>query len=529
MAQGGLAPARGIPGFPPCTLYVDSQATGAGNGTSWQDAFGDLADALDAALPGCRIRVAEGVYTPDRGTGDPTLSFVVDGSIAVIGGFAGVAYPDPDEHDPALHPTVLSGDLGGSRSLHVVTIQVSVPGARATLRDLTVRKGYANDTSTGERNGAGVLVLGAGPGLRAILAGCLIEENVAPRYGGGVFSEVPLLLRDCVVRTGRAERGGGVYGTLVTLERCRIERNQAVSAFALGNGVYGQTVQARDSLFLENETLGDSFIESRGGAVYCDLGSFVRCSFVGNRTASCCQASGGALQATGFATVVQCAFLGNRAVAGAGSLTAGGAIDASELEIEGSVFSANAVTGAGSGIGGGGACSAASLVARNTTFWGNETSSQGGACQVEDSLTLLNCILWQNSDATGTSESAQLGLVPPASEVSWSCVQNWSGLFTGVGTIGSDPLLVDPQGADGLPGTEDDDLRLLAGSPCIDAGSNLRMGVDLFDLDGDLDVAEPTPVDRDQLPRRVDVPVAPDVGEGAAPLVDMGAHEHPLP
>ena len=44
----------------------------------------------------------------------------------------------------------------------------------------------------------------------------------------------------------------------------------------------------------------------------------------------------------------------------------------------------------------------------------------------------------------------------------------WTG--PGVRNIDLDPLFADLLGPDGLAGTEDDDMRLTSGSPCIDAG-----------------------------------------------------------
>ncbi len=40
----------------------------------------------------------------------------------------------------------------------------------------------------------------------------------------------------------------------------------------------------------------------------------------------------------------------------------------------------------------------------------------------------------------------------------------------GGANINVDPLFVDADGADNVPGTADDDLHLSASSPCIDAG-----------------------------------------------------------
>jgi hypothetical protein len=76
-------------------------------------------------------------------------------------------------------------------------------------------------------------------------------------------------------------------------------------------------------------------------------------------------------------------------------------------------------------------------------------------------------------------------------------------------------VFTDPDGPDGFFGTPDDDLRLQAGSPCIDAADN--------------DAVPPeVTIDRDTHPRRVDDPATEDTGNPGAvgpPVVDMGAYE----
>jgi hypothetical protein len=72
-------------------------------------------------------------------------------------------------------------------------------------------------------------------------------------------------------------------------------------------------------------------------------------------------------------------------------------------------------------------------------------------------------------------------------------------------------LFLDPDGPDNVLGTEDDDLHLTAGSPCIDAGDNAAPNLPSTDIDGDN--------------RRIDDPTVPDTGNGDPPIVDIGADE----
>ena len=44
-----------------------------------------------------------------------------------------------------------------------------------------------------------------------------------------------------------------------------------------------------------------------------------------------------------------------------------------------------------------------------------------------------------------------------------------------MGNSSADPLFLDADGLDNIPGTEDDDLRLQSGSPAIDAGDNAAL------------------------------------------------------
>ncbi|MCP4713009.1 MAG: hypothetical protein GY869_30645, partial [Planctomycetes bacterium] len=98
-------------------VYVDDDAGGASNGTSWVDAFTTLQDALAAVQAGDEIWVGQGIYTPDKGggniPGDREASFGLVNGVLIYGGYAGVGVGDPNDRDPDVYISILSGDISG--------------------------------------------------------------------------------------------------------------------------------------------------------------------------------------------------------------------------------------------------------------------------------------------------------------------------------------------------------------------------------------------------------------------------------
>ena len=145
----------------------------------------------------------------------------------------------------------------------------------------------------------------------------------------------------------------------------------------------------------------------------------------------------------------------------------------------------------------------------NCTFSGNTAYAGGGMYNYNSSPTVTNCILWGDSpDEIYTTSSSTL-------TVSFSDVQGGlpANTVDGGGNIDADPLFVDADGPDNTAGTEDDDLRLSGGSPCIDAADTTALRVGVFtDLYGNL--------------RGVDDPATADTGVSVfGVVVDMGAYE----
>ena len=357
--------AAALSGFPAAAqvLHVDQDATGpVHDGGSWCTAFTQLYEALAIANSGATIRIADGHYLPDvTGLIDPReATFSIAGGLTIIGGYAGCGASYPDERNPFLYITELSGDLAGDDSVGVIddnayhVVTASAMDVATMLGGLVIRGGNTRETGLG----GGILAQGG----RLVLSACLLTEN-------------------------RAWRGGAIYieaGEL-HLFQCRLTANQTT-----GEG--GSIFQAGSSLEAHNCLFAANLAESDGGAIFSDLGSsdFFNCSFGDNHS----EWRGGAIYD----------YVGVATYAG-------------------------------------------------------------------------NCIFWGNSDQTGSGETAQLFINPSNSlDIDYSCVEGWTGGFGGEGNIGDDPILVD---------LLDGDLHLMAGSPCIDSGSNELVGAQL-DLDGNL-------------------------------------------
>ena len=324
--------------FIPSVIYVDADATGADNGSSWADAFTDLQDALALAatidVDPLAIWVAEGTYYPTDGF-DRRATFELFTGIAVYGGFSGVE-TTLEERDPDTYETVLSGDIGTpddnfDNSYHVI-VAVDVDGG--TLDGLMITEGTGTGASTSPTEEDDT----RGGGLQAIdssidINRCIFRSNRAygnfyPGLGGGLYAEdsaitVSNSLFDA--NTAHPGKGGGIYAqsTSLSLSNVMFEFNTASLA---GGGLSsdGGTVDIVGSRFSENLALGTPDEMSSGGD------------------------GGGAYVVNGISpgTLIDTVFDGNSANQSGGGWYAGG----SEITYRGLVFSDNVAEGTGGGI-----------------------------------------------------------------------------------------------------------------------------------------------------------------------------------
>ena len=150
-------------------IYVNIDAFGLNNGTNWTDAYTSLHVAMDIAVAGDEIWVAQGIYYA-------TTYFELRTGIEVYGGFNGTETLF-SERDWETNKTILSGDIGqddvntdgnfiaetwahivGSNADHIILADMGVDST-ARMDGFIITAGWA---TTGY-GGGGVLNWGSSP------------------------------------------------------------------------------------------------------------------------------------------------------------------------------------------------------------------------------------------------------------------------------------------------------------------------------------------------------------------------------
>ena len=229
-------------------IYVDDDASGTNNGLSWDSAYKYLQDALEEARYGNEIRVAQGIYKPDRelmsgrgvrvgASGDRMATFQLKNGVTIKGGYAGGSQPNPDIRDINLYKTILRGDLNGDdgpnftnnfeNSYHVVT--GTGTNETAVLDGFTITGGNANGPSPHD-HGGGMFNSTGNP----TVINCNFNKNSALQHGGGMDnSDSHPKLTNCTFIGNAVELkyGGGIsnYNSTPNLINCIFIGNSSES------------------------------------------------------------------------------------------------------------------------------------------------------------------------------------------------------------------------------------------------------------------------------------------------------------
>jgi len=228
---------------------------------SWNTAC-DLPTALDMAVSGDEIWVAEGTHYPSTTQSDSRLAtFSLVSGVAVFGGFAG-GETSLVQRNWTAYPTILSGDIDGNgerddgNAYHVVTSYEVT--SNATLDGFTITGGYANSSSFPHEHGGGLLSYD-----QSIITvkNVTFTGNAAYSRGGGFFHGLwsgHATLTNVTFTDNHAPTGGGVsiYYESATLTNVTFSENGA--GYGGGMAIEDSAVKITNAIFYKNSggTLG---------------------------------------------------------------------------------------------------------------------------------------------------------------------------------------------------------------------------------------------------------------------------------
>ena len=308
----------------------------------------------------------------------------------------------------------------------------------------------------------------SGEGSGTVLSGLTITGGTGTdpfpgsgfTYGGGMFIHSDPTVTNCTFTGNTAYFGGGLFndnGSQPMVSGCVFSGNTADR----GGGIYN----FEDSIpAITNCTFSGNTAANSGGGMSNVFGSpiVVNCTFIGNAATY----AGAMFNAQAGPTVTNCTFIGNWAANSGGGLYL---FSVSHPTVTNCTFSANSAVN------------------------GKAVALDSGSQPFPSDLTMTNCILWNGGDEIWNNDGSTV-------TINYSDVQD---SWPGIGNIAIDPLFDDPNNGD---------YRLSSASPCIDAGDNTAVPLDITtDLNGN--------------PRFLEIPETPDTGKWTLPIVDMGAYE----
>ena len=421
-------------------------------------------------------------------------------------------------------------DGGGSASLTTTSMDTFV----YTVDDTN----FTNNMAMG--NGGGLFLIDIGD--INIDESDFCDNDAISGVGGGLaaaslFMPVTLTIDDVNLGNNTSSgAGGGGFFQDVDLEGDTLTYMANESTTASGGGLYqiGGSIDA-NGVNVMNNMAG----MNGGGLQLVDLDPAKKQKVVNaNVDNNIASQNGGGLvvvDSMAFVELLKSTVRKNHAAAGGGVV-----VDNAAANIVNTRISCNHVTNNG---GGAVADGMATLTMTNTIIDNNTAGmTAAGVCNNESTVSIVNSNLVSNSSPDSSSLFASANSIteifnsishdndgpititiePTATgTIQNSIVDDDS---TGINVLSFDPQFSDLDGADDIPGNDDDDFTLKPISPAIDAGDNSLVSLDLSDIDLDGDFMEQIQIDFMDDPRFQVGITSPNPVNGT-PIVDMGAIE----
>jgi hypothetical protein len=236
------------------TIFV--KAGSNGNGTAWNNAFGNPQQALKVAANGDQIWVAKGTYAPTT-SNNRNLSFQLIEGVALYGGFAGNE-TQLTQRNTNQNQTILTGEIGTpSLDDNSFTIVYAENVTQKTIVDgFILTRGAANGFgASGDLSFSGAAMFNkeASPTIK----NCTFKNNYA-REGAAIYNYASNggtynpTIANCNFIANKADFDGGAIFNMAlngqsspNIRNCNFEKNQSTyGAAILNKGVNGKVKAA---------------------------------------------------------------------------------------------------------------------------------------------------------------------------------------------------------------------------------------------------------------------------------------------
>ena len=247
-------------------LYVDVNATGDNNGSSWANAFTDLHTALFTGA-NKDIWLKEGTYKPNP-TNRATYFRVLTGC-KVYGGFNGTETELTDRVF-GMNETILSGDLSANDDNNLTYVNTTrddnsytviyLLGDDVELNGLTITGGHSNGaTSSASESRYGGGIFKNGSTRNVTINNCKLTKNVSKEAGGAMSaaftasgSTGSLTINNCEFLENLSAIGGVLYSAntgsstvTYSVSNSLFSKNKAMDTNAVATGYAGSSMWIR--------------------------------------------------------------------------------------------------------------------------------------------------------------------------------------------------------------------------------------------------------------------------------------------
>lgn len=451
--------------------------SGTGDGSSWQNAGGDLQAAIDASQAGDQIWVKAGTYAPTsliKSNKLTSKAFILKDGVSLYGGFAGTESSLADRQKGAeaydfANATILDAD-DDTPDVWTRTID-SGSSCRWTWEQ------SSNNVTGTKNNSTHVLYCAAQMTQPTVIDGFTLRggnANIhqAKAHGGAVYALGTVDLRNCRIlenssyfpnesMTDSNSYGGAVYLDGGTMTDCYIASTYCHSSYGrgVGGGVYAKNA------IISGCTFVDCVATDEGGGAYMQGGTLTDCTFE-----RCYAGNGGAVYNNG-ATVEDIRVFDCRSIQGGGVYNKG---TLRRALVRGCYSDATEYTQENSLLGGGGLWIESGDAVNCALF--NNTAFKGGGAYVVGGRIINSTIVNNASRLEGQENltTNATGLYNCISDVA-TAADNFMSMpsFAGRATTAAQETLLRAA-----------DLSLAPGSAFIDGGTPLEGFTSGTDLAG---------------------------------------------